>query len=264
MKIPRSIFFGDEIGLSWIFEANPTIVPVAIVCSWKREATHGVAATWAEKKKCPVLLQPSSQTDYNDFLQKIIELRPQIGLCCSYDIILPQVLLNLFPQGIYNLHGALLPQYRGANVLNWVLINGETETGVTLHRMVQAVDAGPILLQQKVPIEFEDTALTLREKLNFASIAILQKGWNLLQLDSIPIYEQDHSQTTVVRRRRPEDGQFNWSMPAVRIYNLIRALVRPWPGAFYIENGEKNIIDSFMTLEEVRRTQLVKVGKVIE
>lgn len=137
--------------------------------------------------------------------------------------------------------------------MNWVLIHGETKTGMTVHKMVEKVDAGPIVLQKEVLIDKKDTAVTLREKLNNAAIELLPEFWQMVREEKLILKEQDESEATYVRCRKPEDGCFRWDQSAEEIYNLIRALVYPWPGAWYVTGQEKHIIQSFMEYEEVVR-----------
>ncbi len=124
---------------------------------------------------------------------------------------------------------------------------------MTLHKMVEKVDAGPIALQKEVLIDRKDTAVTLREKLNNAAIELLPEFWKMVRSQELVLIEQDEAEATYVRCRKPEDGWFSWNQSAEEIYNLIRALVYPWPGAWYMAGKEKHIIQTFMEYEEVVR-----------
>lgn len=157
------------------------------------------------------------------------------------DLLGPQI-LALPPHGGLNLHGSLLPKYRGRAPVNWVLVNGETETGVTLHYMVQRADAGDIVAQRRVPIAFEDTARTLYDKIAVAARQVIRETWPLLREGRAPRWPQDLSQGSYFGRRTPEDGRIDWNWPAVRIYNLIRAVTHPYPGAFTFLGGHKLFI----------------------
>lgn len=248
----KVVVFGDELGLITLQEAIPDMPVCAVVYSCRRQEAEPTALKLAQHYDCDVLMQPLyHQEGYGQFVDILRHLRPSVGLCCSYDIIMPSTLLELFPKGIFNVHGALLPKYRGANVLNWAIINGEKETGVTLHKMVEKLDAGPLLLQKRVPIYFHDTACSLRDRMRVKVVEILREAWPLLNLKTIPLTEQREQDATYVRRRTPEDGLIDWNKPAEEIYNLIRALVKPWPGAWYRENGDKVVIDEYLTLKDV-------------
>lgn len=261
----RIVIFGDETGLEAIRSAIPDVPVSAVIYSFKRQSAFAEAKDWQSLRNFQIIRQPSRKEtqEYYRFINDIEQIRPDIGLCFSYDLILRERILNIFRKGIFNIHCSLLPKYRGGNVLNWVIIKGENETGVTLHKMIPEVDAGPIILQRNVGIKLEDTALTLRERLLDVSRDIIREGWKILSNDRFSAIPQDHSIATVFPRRTPEDGYFEWTWPAMNIYNLIRALVEPWPGAWYEENGNRIIIRHFLEISEVERMQKEKIGYVI-
>jgi UDP-4-amino-4-deoxy-L-arabinose formyltransferase/UDP-glucuronic acid dehydrogenase (UDP-4-keto-hexauronic acid decarboxylating) len=146
--------------------------------------------------------------------------------------LLPLPLLELARRGAFNLHGSLLPHYRGRAPLNWVLVRGETATGVTLHHMVARADAGDIVAQAPVPIAYEDTAFTLQQKLLAASAELLARHLPLIAGGSAARTPQDLSQGSYFGRRTPEDGRIDWRLPAEAVRNLVRAVTHPFPGAF--------------------------------
>ncbi|MEA1970531.1 MAG: formyltransferase family protein, partial [Thermodesulfobacteriota bacterium] len=152
-------------------------------------------------------------------------------------------ILDIPLSGAYNLHGSLLPAYRGRCPANWVLVNGEASTGVTLHHMVEKADAGDIVGQREVSIEFEDTAFTLYGKLCECAKKLLSELLPLIKNGTTPRIAQDLSSGNYYGGRRPEDGRIDWNWPVLRIYNLIRAVTDPYPGAFTIlPDGEKLLI----------------------
>jgi methionyl-tRNA formyltransferase len=157
------------------------------------------------------------------------------------EIVGPEV-LALAPRGALNLHGSLLPRYRGRCPVNWVLVNGERETGVTLHYMEAKPDRGDIVAQRAVPIADDDTALTLNRKLGEAARALLREAFPLLVAGTAPRRPQDHARATYFGGRRPEDGRIAWDRPARRIYDLIRAVTAPYPGAFTTWRGERLLV----------------------
>ena len=148
-------------------------------------------------------------------------------------------MLGLARRGALNLHGSLLPRYRGRCPVNWVLINGERETGVTLHYMEARPDRGDIVAQRAVPIADDDTALSLNRKLGEAARALLREAYPLLAAGTAPRSPQDHARATSFGGRRPEDGRIAWHQPARRLYDLIRAVTAPYPGAFTTYRGER-------------------------
>src|SRR3989304_6278533 len=259
----KVICFGDEIGLEILKASIPKDRVCGIITAEGRDASLPVASLWTRDVSIPYAIQPRdrSSEQYRNFIEWIKGLRPDIGIVCSYSLILSEEIFNTALKGTFNVHGGLLPEYRGANVLNWVLINGENETGVTIHRVIKGVDMGDIVSQKKVPVNFTDTALTLREKLRNATIGLIKESWNLLNKDPVPVFTQDESSAKMWRRRKPEDGLIDWNRPAIEIHNLIRALVAPWPGAFYFdENGEKVVIDYFLSLNDVKELQMKQLG----
>lgn len=141
-----------------------------------------------------------------------------------------------------NLHGSLLPKYRGRAPVNWVLVNGETETGVTLHVMTEKPDAGDIVAQAAVPIAFEDTALTLYGKMEQAAARLLAGILPMIAAGEIPRRRNELEKGSYYGGRRPEDGRIDWNRSAVEIYNLVRAVTRPYPGAFSTLGGKKCLI----------------------
>ncbi|WP_273860902.1 formyltransferase family protein, partial [Pseudomonas sp. LA5] len=166
------------------------------------------------------------------WVERIRALEPDFIFSFYYRNLLSGDVLACAKRGAYNLHGSLLPRYRGRAPANWVLVNGETETGVTLHRMVKRADAGPIVAQKRVEIAPDDTALTLHAKLRETSQALLNEVLPTLASGTVEEREQDESQATTFGRRSAADGELEWSRPAVELNNLVRAVTQPYPGAF--------------------------------
>lgn len=198
----------------------------------------GSVTDWAKAHRIEVFCPGNVNTPY--WVERIAATKPQILFSFYYRSLLGREILSLPTSGAYNLHGSLLPAYRGRSPVNWVLVNGETRTGVTLHHMVEKADAGDIVGQMEVPIEFEDTAFTLYRKLCAKAGELLHETLPLLKRGVAPRVPQDPQGGSYFGRRRPEDGRIDWRWPAMRIYNLIRAVTDPYPGAFtYLPEGEK-------------------------
>jgi len=166
------------------------------------------------------------------WVDRIKAMQPDFIFSFYYRALLSDTILDTARNGAFNLHGSLLPKYRGRAPLNWVLVNGETETGVTLHRMVKRADAGDIVAQQRVAIDEQDNALTLHRKLVACASQLLEGALPAMKRGDIAATAQNHSEATVVGRRTPEDGRINWTLPAQAVNNLVRAVTDPWPGAF--------------------------------
>lgn len=166
------------------------------------------------------------------WVDRIRAMAPEVIFSFYYRHLIGNDILGLAPKGAFNLHGSLLPKYRGRAPLNWVLVNGEKETGVTLHRMVQRADAGDIVAQQAVAITDTDAALSLHRKLCSASQMLLGDILPKIRSGQTQERVQDETQATYVGRRTPEDGRLDWEKPAQVLHNLVRAVSDPWPGAF--------------------------------
>ena len=166
------------------------------------------------------------------FVEEIRRLRPDLLFSFYYRRLLGQALLELPRLGAINVHGSLLPKYRGRAPINWALVHGETLTGITVHYMDQWADHGDIIAQRPVPISMEDTALTLSHKVTAAARGVVSDTYPLIASGRAPRVPQDHAAATRFGRRRPADGVIDWRASAWRIYNLVRAVTHPFPGAF--------------------------------
>lgn len=176
------------------------------------------------------------------WVARIKAMAPDVIFSFYYRQLLCQEILSLPTVGAFNLHGSLLPRYRGRSPLNWVLVNGEEETGVTLHRMTARADAGNILAQRGVAITPQDDAPSLHRKLCEAAAAVLESILPAIREQRFSETPQDDSAASYVGRRTPEDGRLDWCQPAATLANLVRAVTDPWPGAFSYAGGEKFIV----------------------
>ncbi|NEX59886.1 formyltransferase [Noviherbaspirillum galbum] len=169
---------------------------------------------------------------------RVAAAKPDIIFSFYYRHMLPVEVLAIAPLGAYNMHGSLLPRYRGRVPVNWAVLHGETETGATLHEMAAKPDAGAIIAQAAVPILPDDTAFEVFGKV---TVAAEQALWTVLPAmiaGKIPRLPNDLSQGSYFGGRKPEDGRIDWSKPAQDIYNLHRAVAPPYPGAWTIANGK--------------------------
>ncbi len=176
------------------------------------------------------------------WIERIQRLAPDVIFSFYYRNLLSQAILDIAPQGAFNLHGSLLPRYRGRSPANWVLVNGETETGVTLHQMTAKPDAGAIVAQQVIAIANSDTALTLHGKLRSAAESLLADTLPAMKAGNITLQPQDESKASYFGRRTPADGEIHWYKPAQEIYNLVRAVTQPYPGAFTFAGDRKLLV----------------------
>ena len=167
-----------------------------------------------------------------EFVARLNSLAPDFLFSFYYRQMLKAELLATAARGAFNMHGSLLPKYRGRVPVNWAIINGERETGATLHEMVAKPDAGRIVDQQAVPILPDDTALEVFNKLTVAAEIVLDRSLPGLVAGTAELREQDLSVGSYFGGRRPEDGRIDWSRAARDIHNLVRGVAPPYPGAF--------------------------------
>jgi methionyl-tRNA formyltransferase len=163
---------------------------------------------------------------------RVAECKPDLIFSFYYRHMLPLDVLDLARAGAYNMHGSLLPKYRGRVPVNWAVLHGETETGATLHEMAAKPDAGAITAQTAVPILPDDTAFEVFGKL---TVAAEQTLWGVLPAilaGNPPRLMNDLSKGSYFSGRKPEDGRIDWEQPAQAVYNLHRAVAPPYPGAF--------------------------------
>jgi len=174
---------------------------------------------------------------------QIAEIAPDFIFSFYYRHMLPVDLLALAKRGAYNLHGSLLPKYRGRVPVNWAVLHGETETGATLHEMAAKPDAGAIIAQTAVPILPDDTAYEIFGKLTVAAEQTLWHALPRLIDGSFVALPNDLAKGSYFGGRKPEDGRIDWNQTANQVYNLHRAVAPPYPGAFFEQFGHHFIIE---------------------
>ena len=174
-----------------------------------------------------------------DFAQRLAELEPDFIFSFYYRSMLGAPILHSARLGALNMHGSLLPKYRGRAPVNWAILNGELETGATLHYMVERADAGDIVDQLAVPILEDDDAREVFGKVTAAAEIVLARSLPGLVAGNAPRRPQPIDPGQYFGRRRPEDGRIDWNLPAVRIHNLVRAVAPPFPGAFTEADGRR-------------------------
>jgi len=165
------------------------------------------------------------------FISIMKDLHPDIIVVIAYGKILPKAVLDIPPQGCINVHASLLPKYRGAAPINWAIINGEKETGITTMLMDEGMDTGDILLTERISIKPEDTTADIHDRLRHVGATLLVETIKRVQSGTLRPVPQDHAQATYAPMLKKEDGRIDWSMGPQEIINLIRGL-NPWPGAY--------------------------------
>ena len=175
-----------------------------------------------------------------------INFKIDIGFSLNYIFLIPKEIFQTVPRGVVNLHGSLLPLYRGRTPHVWAIINGENETGVTAHLIDEGCDTGPVILQRKISINQKDTGQCLLNKFKIIYPEIVHEVLDLAKKNQLPLRKQSEK-GTFYGKRTPMDGQICWNQKTKTIYNWIRAQSFPYPGAFTYLNKKKIVI--FIYLE---------------
>jgi methionyl-tRNA formyltransferase len=194
---------------------------------------------------------PYVTTDINnpENVERLREISPDFLLSFYYRNMIPSEVLVIPRRGALNLHGSYLPKYRGRVPVNWAVINGESETGATLHYMVEKPDAGDIVDQEKIEITFADTAHDVFGKVTDAAVTVIARAWPLLRDGKASRTPMNLAEGTYCSGRKPADGRIDWTKSALPIYNLIRGVTHPYPGAFTFLEGKKIVIWQAWPLE---------------
>lgn len=214
---------------------------VAVVTQPDRPRGRGHAVTPSAVKVAALaagvpVLQPE-KVRHPDFLESCRALAPDLIVVVAFGQILPKTLLDIPRHGSINVHASLLPRYRGAAPIQWAIIRGETETGITTMLMDPGMDTGPILLQRRVPIAPDDTAQTLSERLAVVGAETLGETLDALKAGRLQPQPQDSSQATLAPLLKKEDGRIDWRQSAAALAALVRGM-NPWPGASTTYEGE--------------------------
>lgn len=198
-----------------------------------------VLKKYAQDLQVPFLL--NSNVNSSEFIETICRYEPDINVSMSFNQILKKSILNIAPMGFINCHAGQLPFYRGRNVLNWALINGESHFGVTVHHINEGIDTGDIILQRLAPIENTDDYSTLLQKAYTLCADTLYDALLLLKNGEYSVVKQSsiHPVGFYCGRRINGDEYIDWNWSSRRIYNFVRAIVPPAPGArSYINDSE--------------------------
>ncbi len=205
-------------------------------------------AALCQEHNIPTMFDPEPR----ELSDAVTAAAPDFIFSFYYRNMLPVNILSMATRGAYNLHGSLLPHYRGRVPVNWAVLHGETETGATLHEMTAKPDAGDIIAQTAVPILPDDTAYQVFGKLTVASEQTLWKAIPQLLAGTAPRLRNELAKGSYFGGRKPEDGRINWQQTAQQVYNLHRAVAPPYPGAF-TETGEHRFV--------IKKARLVNTPK---
>jgi len=189
----------------------------------------------AQRLELPVF-QPE-KAKHPDSVARIAVEKPDLIVVAAYGHILSKPMLDIPPYGCINVHASLLPKYRGAAPINWAVARGETVTGVTIMKMDVGMDTGPMLLVREMPIDGEDTARTLYDKLSLLGAEALAEALEKLHAGTLEETPQDDALATYAPMLKKEHGEIDWSRPAAEVRNLIRGMT-PWPSATALHEGK--------------------------
>lgn len=206
------------------------------------------------------VIQPAKLRD-PAVLAQLQAWQPDLIIVAAYGKILPPALLTLPPYGCINVHASLLPKYRGAAPIQWAILNGETETGITIMQISERMDAGDILLQKALPIAGTDTGGTLHDRLAELGAEALREALTLLKHGRLVARPQNDAEATYAPRINKEDGRINWHQDAVTLERRIRAF-NPWPSAYTTLGGK--LFKIFAARVEPSRSSPPPPGTVVE
>jgi methionyl-tRNA formyltransferase len=177
-------------------------------------------------------------------IARVRSVKADLLLSFYYRRLLPEEMLEEPPLGAWNMHGSLLPKFRGRAPVNWAVLKGATETGATLHAMTERADRGAILDREAVPIGPDDTAIEVQRRVTAAAVAILERRLDDLKSGAAlqRAVPQDDAAATRFGRRTPEDGRIDWTRSAKEVHDLVRAVTHPYPGAFTDVFGGKTFV----------------------
>jgi len=250
----RSVVFAyHNIGVRCLRVLLAHDVDIALVVTHEDNPSEKIwfQSVAAVARECDLPCIAPKDPDSPAVVAQVAACQPDFIFSFYYRHMISPSLLALARRGALNMHGSMLPKYRGRVPVNWAIIHGETETGATLHYMVEKPDAGDIIAQSAVPILPDDTAKEVFDKVTVAAELTLDRILPALVAGSAPRMPQDASRATYFGGRKPEDGIIDWSQNAAAIHNLVRALAPPYPGARTLLSGtplrllRTRILDAF-------------------
>jgi len=253
MPAPRAVVFAyHNVGVRLFLTLLAHGVEIAFLVTHQDDPKENVwfdsVARCAEERGIRVIKPQKVNT--RSVIEEVAAAQPDFIFSFYYRQMLSDEILALAQRGAYNMHGSLLPKYRGRSPVNWAVLHGEQETGASLHEMVSKPDAGRLVAQERAPILPDDTALEVFDKVTVAAEICLDKALPGLLDGTAPHVAMDLHKGSYFGGRTPEDGQIDWSQPARHIHNLVRAVAPPYPGAF-ADIGERRLqVNRSLCLDE--------------
>lgn len=201
---------------------------------------------FSKDKKIPFFAGNPRQGDGYNFIKK---LDVDIIISVNYLFLIEEDIINHAKVLSFNVHGSLLPKYRGRTPHVWAIINGETKAGITAHVIDKGCDTGQIIHQIEVPIAPEDTGAIILQKYHKLYFPLINKVLKYLDLDQLNLIDQDNENATYFDKRTPDDGKIDWNWQKEQIKNWVRAQADPYPGAFTFYQNQKVIIDEVAIID---------------
>lgn len=215
----------------WLLDARED---VKLVYTHPDAAGEGLwfesVAELARSRGVPVKLVESLDAPSEEAVVRAVQ--PEFLLSFYFRRMIPARVLAIPSKGALNMHGSLLPAFRGRSPVNWAILKGAAFTGASLHYMTEKPDAGDLVDQERVPIGPDDDALTVSRAVSEAAVVVLARSWPKLKAGTAPRVPLDLKKGSYFGGRKPADGLVNWLLPAQEVHDLVRAVARPWPGAF--------------------------------
>ena len=239
MSATAVVFAYHDVGVRCLSVLLAHDVKVALVVTHADDPRENIWFASVEKLARTHDIEVATPGDPEQLAGRLARMRPEFLFSFYYRHMLSPAILACATRGAYNMHGSLLPKYRGRVPVNWAILKGERETGATLHEMVAKPDAGRIVDQMAVPILPDDRAIDVFRKVTTAAEIVLDRSLPRLIDGTAELKAQDLAAGSYFGGRKPEDGRIDWSRPAREIHNLVRAVAPPYPGAFTALAGQR-------------------------
>lgn len=225
----RFVFFGDGLwaanSLELLLEEGHDALAVIL----RKDQSDSTLERFAQMHS--ITCRRPDRVNETKFVEYIRALAPDLNISVSYDQILRKEIRQSAPKGFINVHAGKLPLYRGRNPINWAIINNETEIGLTVHFVDNGIDTGDIIAQQALPLAWEDDYQSVLERVHTALPMLVSEGVNLIDTGKVDPTPQAHLEGSYFSRRIPGDEWIEWDDSSLNIYNKIRAITHPAPGA---------------------------------
>jgi len=225
--------------LKYLLESGKDVVSVYALHDGLREKAAGFRSFDDIMEGRNIPYHKVRDINEQSVINRIKEDMPDMIIQVAWSQIIKDEILKIPPKGAIGFHASLLPKNRGGSPVNWTIINGEKSWGTTMFYMEPGVDSGDIIAQKRFDIAPEDTCKTVYDSVTQKNIEMLEEFLPLLEAGAAPRIKQDESKSTWLKRRKPEDGIIDWNRSVQDLYNWVRALTRPYPGAFSYYEGKK-------------------------